>query len=144
MSGDASGDALRALQDGMSEVQRHMGAPWRRYPFMRLLPARPPAASSAAPLDSKAVGASVLLPLTHAKQVGALSDGQSFAVAAGKLQTGPPLGERTPVADTPRTRLWVYPGRKTAAVQAPGWAPDLPRARRACGAGAPRCAATSC
>jgi len=142
VSGDASGDALRALQDGMSEVQRHMGAPWRRYPFMRLLPARPPAASSAAPLDSKAVGASVLLPLTHAKQVGALSDGQSFAVAAGKLQTGS-LGECMQWLARPKRNhelLW----RETAAIQAPGWAPDLPRARRACGAGAPRCAATSC
>ncbi len=40
VGGDAQGSALRTLQDGMDEVQRHMGAPWRRYPFMRLLKAR--------------------------------------------------------------------------------------------------------
>ena len=37
VGGDAQGSALRTLQDGMDEIQRHMGAPWRRYPFMRLL-----------------------------------------------------------------------------------------------------------
>lgn len=40
VGGDAQGSALRTLQDGMDEIQRHMGAPWRRYPFMRLLKAR--------------------------------------------------------------------------------------------------------
>ena len=41
LGGDAPGSALRALQDGMAEVQRHMGAPWRRWHVMRIFPVRP-------------------------------------------------------------------------------------------------------
>ncbi|KAK9819280.1 hypothetical protein WJX81_006108 [Elliptochloris bilobata] len=38
LGGDKPGSALRALQNGMAEVQRHMGAQWRRWQVMRVFP----------------------------------------------------------------------------------------------------------